>query len=161
MEQLQLKRNVPFSVAPLKELLTSREEMAFVRPGASFPIMDAEWIAFFDSADKCSILVYRDRDLVGHFGLVKETEFRFRLVFLFLVRPLRGTGLAGLVLQAVEEFAWTEFRAVQLSLNVQEFNPRAISLYKKCGFKEFYQDGVTIKMEKDIEHKKYRLVEIG
>jgi len=148
MEQLRFQRNAPFTITPLKDLWTVPEEVNLIRPGASFPIKDEEWVSYFADKDRYSILVYEKRNLIGHFGLVKEIESRFRIVFVFLIPSLRGGEMAQLMMQAVETFAQEEFSAEQLSLNVQDFNPRALALYKKCGFKEFCRNGATIRMEK-------------
>ena len=150
MRDISLRINHPFEAAPLKTLFIHAEDFPLLRPGAKFPFEDREWISYFSEGTCYSVLVYLIDDLIGHFGLVKEDEFRFRLVFVYLTPALRGKGVAAKVLKMAEEYALREFGAQELSLKVQDFNSRAFTLYRNCGFKEFYREGTTINMEKRL-----------
>lgn len=150
MNRLKLKVNSPFDVGPLKELFVLEEEVLFLPPGATYPLGDSEWNALFLDSTNVSLLLYSDESLAGHFGLVPEEHLRFRLVFFYVARKFRGTGVAAEIVERAERFARDTFNARELSLNVQDFNPRAIRLYQRCGFREVSRSGTTIYMAKTI-----------
>jgi len=148
MSSLTLKKNHPFDVSYLRQLSISQEDLRLVRPDASFPIKDEEWTSLFAKETYVSFLVYSNDELIGHFGLVENPERRYCIVFVYLSPTHRSGGLAFELMKRAEEYARHEFGANEIFLNVQESNPRAIALYKKCGFTEVFQKGTTIRMEK-------------
>jgi|GEM_PF-4592349 len=150
MKHLNFKKNNPFNTSPLKELWVYPEEMPLIHPKASYPIKDEEWISIFADDKGVSVLVYQEGLLVGHFGLIKEVERKFRVVFVYLIHSCRGKGISTKMMKMIEDYASKQYQATELSLNVQDFNERAFSLYKKCGYLEDHRYGTTIHMKKQI-----------
>lgn len=148
MHEASIQLNRPFETSGLKALLVHAEDFHVLWPGAKFPFHEEEWREFFLVEQRHSFLIYVGDKLIGHFGLVKENQIRYRIVLVYLVPEERGQGLGARILQMAEGYAQKEFGTKEFSLRVQDFNLRAIHLYQKSGFKQIAKEGTSIIMEK-------------
>ncbi|MBX5158022.1 GNAT family N-acetyltransferase [Rhizobium sp. NZLR10] len=84
-------------------------------------------------------IAFQDNEPVGIMGLLRQRSskmvHRATIVMVYIRAHLRGTGLAGKLLEAVSDHA-RDFGIRQLELFVSAENPAAIRFYQRQGFSE-------------------------
>jgi len=100
-------------------------------------------------------IVFQDGEPVGITGLLRQRPskltHRATIVMVYLRQNLRGTGLAGILLGAVADYA-RDIGIRQLELTVSAENPAAIHFYRREGFSEFGRiPGGTVRGGREVD----------
>ncbi|MEW5828147.1 MAG: GNAT family protein [Chloroflexota bacterium] len=115
------------------------------------------------AADKPNLFPFMIRtiqgdQLIGEIDLhVTEWTHRDAFVGIGIVNGYQGRGYGTDAMRLVLRYAFTELNLARVTLNVFEYNPRAIRSYEKAGFKvEGRQRGFI-----NREGKRYNLIYMG
>ncbi len=98
-----------------------------------------------------SFLVYEGETLIGHAALDRADHPDTRMVrFLYIAPEHRSRGAGQRMIALLEKYARDKLGAKRLELRVRSFNNRAMRCYGKCGFVEFFREGILVMMGKNI-----------
>ncbi|QFT61332.1 N-acetyltransferase [Roseivivax sp. THAF30] len=151
MPRLRLRRNAPFEVVTLGEMIGSAEEMALVNPNAKFPLDPLEWQEKWlnEPDDKSFYLVDADGSDVGFFALRVGIGPEVRhLTYAFVVPEARGGAgeqMAGLVIEAARSL-----EALTVTLKCETDNLPALNAYRSAGFATLSERGGMATMKLDL-----------
>lgn len=151
MADLSLRRNAPFEVITLGELIPDATEMALVNPNAKFPLDPLEWQEkWLNELDDASFYVVdkAGRD-VGFFALRVGIGPEVRhLTYAFVAPDARGGAggqLAALVIDAARQL-----EALVLTLKCETENAPAMNAYLSAGFEVLSERGGMATMRLDL-----------
>lgn len=151
MPDLSLRKNAPFEVVTLGEMITSAEEMALVNPNAKFPLDPLEWQEkWLNEPDDASFYLTDSsgRD-VGFFALRVGVGPEVRhLTYVFVAPEARGGAgaeMAGLVIEAARSL-----EALTVTLKCETDNLPALRAYEGAGFERLSERGGMATMMVDL-----------
>ncbi|SIS49770.1 Predicted acetyltransferase [Roseivivax lentus] len=151
MANLSLRRNAPFEVVTLGEMIPDAEEMALVNPNAKFPLDPLEWQEkWLNELDDASFYLVDEagRD-VGFFALRVGIGPEVRhLTYAFVAPAARGGAggqLAALVIDAARQL-----EALVVTLKCETENGPAMNAYLSAGFEVLSERGGMATMRLDL-----------
>lgn len=147
---MQLIENIPLNTHLIADLVTDRADLHLVWPLARYPFDHDQWREVLDpEAGHVSFGVHVDAVLAGHAAL-RKTERRgvYSVSYLYLAPEYRSRGLGRQMVALLEDYARTHLAAAELVLVARDYNPRALSCYRRCGFAETGREGTLIRMSK-------------
>jgi RimJ/RimL family protein N-acetyltransferase len=149
---LALVLNTPLDLAPLRALLSDRDELYLVWPDATYPFDERQWRELLLSRPgNRSYFVAIDGAIVGHSALLETDEPHVYAISYLFIRPdQRGRGF-GKELMSLIEIEARNIPGIQaLRLRVRTYNPRAAHVYAAAGFVGEQQDGTLVIMRKSL-----------
>ncbi|MFQ6072002.1 MAG: GNAT family N-acetyltransferase [Methanosarcinales archaeon] len=95
-------------------------------------------------------IIYKGNKFIGYFWFTeREDENDIYIISMQLKKEYQGKGIGNKILEYLEEFALNCNRKY-MTLCVQVTNKKAIKLYQKFGFKEFFREKGNIYMQKKL-----------
>lgn len=149
---LTARRNVPFELAPLAELLTAPEDLALVNPNAKHPFDQLEWREkWLNEPDDASwYILDADDNIVGFFALRVGIGPEVRhLTYVFVAEEARGG--AGAQLAGFVEAAARDLGALSVTLKCELDNEPALNAYRAAGYEELGRDRGMATMRLDLD----------
>lgn len=151
MSHLRLRKNAPFEVLTLGEMIPNADEMALVNPNAKFPLDPLEWQEkWLNELDDASFyLVDASGRDVGFFALRVGVGPEVRhLTYVFVAPEARGGAgeqMAALVIEAARGLD-----ALVLTLKCETDNAPAMNAYLSAGFEVLSERGGMATMRLDL-----------
>jgi|SRR3989344_347914 len=154
---MNLIENNPLDIEKIATLLKDKNDLFLVWPDARYPFDHRQWQDRF-SQDRfntgqgnLSFLIEENGKIIGHAALFPVERAKvYRLAFLYLDPDYRSQGLGTKMISLLEQYTVKNLNAQKLTLQVRDYNVRALKCYTKCGFKEYTRDDDLIKMEKYV-----------
>lgn len=123
--------------------------MRLVHPEAKLPFDDDFWMESLQKAGvSFSLHLELNGMVIGHVAVRKTQKGKVVLFFILVAKEERGKGYGKALMKEVEKFIDKKFRPGEYFLNVVPTNAKAISLYKKFGFKVVSRKVDRIEMRK-------------
>ncbi|QFS81266.1 Acetyltransferase (GNAT) family protein [Roseivivax sp. THAF40] len=151
MPTLSLRKNAPFEVLTLGEMIPDETEMALVNPNAKFPLDPLEWQEkWLNELDDASFYLTdaEGRD-VGFFALRVGIGPEVRhLTYAFVAPEARGGSgeqMTALVIEAARQL-----EALTLTLKCETDNAPAMNAYLSAGFEVLSERGGMATMRMDL-----------
>jgi len=154
--EMELKSNTPLDTRAIARLIEDRDDMQLVWPKAHWPFDHEQWHGALDpSKGHHAFLVMEGDDPVGHAALrASGHDGGYKVSFLYLRPQWRAKGKGQILVSLLEAYARNQLNAHRLELVVRDYNPHALSCYKKCGFRITGREGTLIRMSKIIMPEK-------
>ena len=151
MQELDVRPNTPFDLAPLARLLKEERDLALVNPNAKHPFDPLEWQEkWLNEPDDASFyLVDSEGREVGFFALRVGVGPEVRHLTYVFVEP-NARGGAGGQLAALAEEAARGLGALSITLKVELDNEPAVGLYHAAGYEELSRRGGMATMRRDL-----------
>ncbi|ETW11956.1 Ribosomal-protein-alanine acetyltransferase [Roseivivax marinus] len=151
MSDLTIRKNAPFELITLGEMLTDEDEMKLVNPNAKFPFDPQEWAEkWLNEPDDASFYILDETGQpVGFFALRVGVGPEVRhLTYVFVAPEARGG--AGAQMAALVEQAARQLEALTLTLKVETDNEPAHNAYLSAGYEELSRRNGMATMRRDL-----------
>lgn len=151
MPDLTIRKNAPFELVTLGEMLTDPEDLELVNPNAKFPFDEQEWAEkWLNEPDDASFYILdADGRAVGFFALRVGVGPEVRhLTYVFVAEEARG-GAGAQMARLVEEAA-QELGALTITLKVETDNEPALNAYLSAGYEELSRRNGMATMRRDL-----------
>ncbi|MEJ2154291.1 MAG: GNAT family N-acetyltransferase [Desulfobacteraceae bacterium] len=147
---MELRPNCPLDTHAIARLMVERDEMYLIWPKARWPFDHGQWRRALDpSKGHHAFLVMEGEEIIGHAALrATGHPGTYKVSCLYLKIRWRNQGKGQALVALLEAFAEKELCARRLELVVRDYNPRALSCYRKCGFRITGQEGTLVRMQK-------------
>ncbi len=147
---LTLRKNAPFELVTLSEMLTDPDELALVNPNAKHPFDLLEWQEkWLNEPDDASFYVLDGDAPVGFFALRIGIGPEVRHLTYVYVMP-KARGGAGAEMTALVEEAAKGLDALSVTLKVETENDPAHRAYLSAGFEELSRRNGMVTMRKEF-----------
>lgn len=149
---MELKPNCPLDTQVIAQLMDERDDMYLVWPKARWPFDHKQWHRALDpSKGHHAFLVMEGDETVGHAALRTFGQPGvYKVSCLYLKRGWRNKSKGQILVRLLEAFARNQLQARRLELVVRDYNPRALSCYRKCGYQITGQEGTLVRMHKTL-----------
>ncbi|MEM1316459.1 MAG: GNAT family N-acetyltransferase [Pseudomonadota bacterium] len=148
-EGFDWRLNAPLDLAPLASMLADDQDLRAANPFAARPFDAEEWRGFLAMPACESVLVERNRRCIAHFAL-KPRPPDCHIAYVVMAAEARGRGLGRALVALIEAVARLRHDPRALTLQVNDWNPRARRLYDACGFVAVGEDGDATLMRKTL-----------
>ncbi|SFE46771.1 GNAT family N-acetyltransferase [Roseivivax sediminis] len=151
MTGLTIRKNAPFELVTLGEMLTDPDDLKLVNPNAKHPFDAQEWAEkWLNEPDDASFYILDgDGTPVGFFALRVGIGPEVRhLTYAYVVPEARG-GAGAEMARLVEEAA-RALDALTITLKVETDNEPALNAYRSAGFEELSRRGGMATMRRDL-----------
>lgn len=151
MPDLTIRKNAPFELETLSELLTDADDLALVNPNAKHPFDPQEWVEkWLNEPDDASFYILdAEGRAVGFFALRVGVGPEVRhLTYVYVAEAARGG--AGAQMAALVEAAARDLGALTITLKVETDNEPAFNAYVSAGYEELSRRGGMATMRLDL-----------
>jgi ribosomal-protein-alanine N-acetyltransferase len=150
--ELRLSRYDASELSWLAAMLSDEHDLKLVWPDARFPFDVEQWRERLTrSPGNGYFQVCRGAAVIGHAALLEtEQPDMLSVSFLYIAPTHRGAGLGSWLIAAVEACARKREGIRMLRLRVRSYNPRALHIYRKAGFREIERDDALVIMRKKL-----------
>ena len=149
---LHIRKNAPFELITLGEMLTDPNDLALVNPNAKHPFDPLEWQEKWlgDLDDESFYLLDAQGHEVGFFALRVGIGPEVRhLTYVFVDEAMRGG--AGAEVARLTETAARGLGALSITLKVELDNAPARNLYLSAGYEELGARNGMATMRRDLD----------
>ncbi|ETX13973.1 DNA primase [Roseivivax halodurans JCM 10272] len=151
MPDLTIRKNAPFELVTLGEMLTDPADLELVNPNAKHPFDPQEWSEkWLNEPDDASFYILdADGREVGFFALRVGVGPEVRhLTYVFVAEEARG-GAGAEMARLVEEAA-RGLEALTITLKVETDNEPALNAYLSAGYEELSRRNGMATMRRDL-----------